>query len=145
VRHRGATAAAALGGDGENGRWADWVGRKLGLVGCTGENGEGKRWAEMWAGASKLCCKGGLRGGGRKRKKREGNSAGRRELAQQGWNSLFSVSNSFVIPRFESNVNRIQNRTKFYLNLKLKHSFKSKQNASSMKCNKQIFIKPKLI
>jgi hypothetical protein len=66
-----AMAAPALGGDGENGRWANWVGRKLGLLGCAGGNGEGKRWARMWAGASELCCKGGLRGGGRKRKKRE--------------------------------------------------------------------------
>jgi hypothetical protein len=30
-------AAPVLGGDGENGRWADWVGRELGLVGCMGE------------------------------------------------------------------------------------------------------------
>jgi hypothetical protein len=28
-------------------------------------------WAGMWAGASELYCKGGLHGGGRKRKKRE--------------------------------------------------------------------------
>jgi hypothetical protein len=89
---------------------------------------------------AKVACVG---GGEKKKEKREGNWAERRELAQQGWNSLFSISNSFLIPRFESNLNRIQNQTKFYSNLKLKHSFKSKQNASSMKCNKQIFIKPK--
>jgi hypothetical protein len=68
-----AMAAPALGGDGENGRWADWVGRELDLVGCAWENGEGKRWARMWASASELYYKGGMCGGGRTRKKREGN------------------------------------------------------------------------
>jgi hypothetical protein len=29
-------AGPALGGDGENGRWDDWVGRELGLAGCAG-------------------------------------------------------------------------------------------------------------
>jgi hypothetical protein len=109
-----------------------------------GKNGEGKRWAGRWAGASELCCEGGLRGGGKARKER--GKLGREErIGPTGLDFLFSISNSFLIPRFESNLNRIQNRTKFYSNLKLKHSFKSKQNESSVKCNKQIFIKPKLI
>jgi hypothetical protein len=115
-------------------------------VGCAGENGEGKRWAEMWAGASKLCCKGGLRVAEGEKERKERGKLGREErIGPTGLEFLFSISNSFLIPRFESNLNRIQNRTKFYSNLKLKHSFKSKQNASSMKCDKQIFIKPKLI
>jgi hypothetical protein len=46
-------------------------------------------------------------------------------MGPQGQN-YFSISNSFIIPRFESNLNRIQIRTKFYSNLKLKHSIKSK-------------------
>jgi hypothetical protein len=114
------------------------------------------------AGASELCSEGLLHGGGRKRKKewagikaaglwegggkkREGETRPEERIGPTGLEFLFSISNSFLIPRFESSLNRIQNRMKFYSNLKLKHSFKSKQNASSMKCNKQIFIKPKLI
>jgi hypothetical protein len=43
----------------------------------------------------------------KKKEKREGNWVGRRELAQQGWNSLFSISKYFLISWFESNLNRI--------------------------------------
>jgi hypothetical protein len=83
---------------------------------------------------------------GRENKKEKRGKLGREErIGPTGLEFLFSISNSFLIPRFESNLNRIQNRMKFYSNLKLKHSFKSKQNASSMKCNKQIFINPNLI
>jgi hypothetical protein len=57
----------------------DWVGRELGLVGCTGENGEGKRWAGMWAGASELYCKGGLCGGGGEKERKERGKLGREE------------------------------------------------------------------
>jgi hypothetical protein len=81
----------------------------------------------------------------------QGKGKKREEPERENWPnrvrilSFFSISNSFLIPRFESNLNRIQNRTKVYSNLKLKHSIKSKQNASSMNRNKQIFIKAKLI
>jgi hypothetical protein len=38
-----ATAVPVLSGDGENGRWADWVGREPGLVGCAGEKRRGEK------------------------------------------------------------------------------------------------------
>jgi hypothetical protein len=108
-------------------------------IGLRGGSKRKKEWARIKAA--------GLRGGGGGRKvRKERGKLGREErIGPSGLEFLFSISNSFLIPRFESNLNRIQNRTKFYSNLKLKHSFKSKQNASSMKCDKQIFIKPKLI
>jgi hypothetical protein len=64
-----ATAAPVLGGDGENGRWADWVGRELGLVGCAGGKWRREKVGREVAGASELCSEGLLHGGGRKRKK----------------------------------------------------------------------------
>jgi hypothetical protein len=101
--------------------------------------GEGEKERRSGPESRQLGCG---RGGG---KKREGETRPEERIGPTGLEFLFSISNSFLIPRFESSLNRIQNRMKFYSNLKLKHSFKSKQNASSMKCNKQIFIKPKLI
>jgi hypothetical protein len=52
----------------------------------------------------------------------------------------FEYSKGFSISCFDSNPNSIRILNEFYMNLKLKHSIKSKQNSSGMKCNKAKLI-----
>jgi hypothetical protein len=62
----------------------------------------------------------------------------KRELGRLriGPKKVLKKSKGFSISCFDSNSNSIRVWNEIYTNLKLKHSIKSKQNASSMKCIK---------